>query len=112
MAGCQAQARRFAQSKHFETVYALDILWAPLEAARASAEAEKPPPADGLWLLRGDAQSLPFKEKQLDTQPQLQKTCSMSTAAGFTNVSVECVGEGTMAERLVLRASAPEEKIS
>eukprot|EP00435_Cladocopium_sp_Y103_P040950 s1772_g11.t1 len=47
--------------------YALDILWAPLAAARAEAEAERTGPLDGLVLLRGDAQSLPFKEKQLET---------------------------------------------
>ena len=45
--------------------YALDILWPPLAAARAKAEAEKTGPQDGLWLLRGDAQSLPFQEAQL-----------------------------------------------
>jgi len=64
--GNAVMGRRFAQSKHFETVFALDILWPPLAAARAEAEAEKTGQIDGLFLLRGDAQSLPFKEKQLD----------------------------------------------
>jgi hypothetical protein len=45
----------------------LDILWAPLAAARGEAEAERTGPLDGLFLLRGDAQSLPFREKQLET---------------------------------------------
>ncbi|CAJ1362180.1 unnamed protein product [Effrenium voratum] len=64
--GDALMARRFAQSEHFKRVYALDILWPPLAAARAKAEAEKTGPQDGLWLLRGDAQSLPFQEAQLD----------------------------------------------
>ena len=32
----------------------------------------------------------------------------MSTAAGFRNISVECVGKGTSTERLLLRAEAPD----
>ena len=47
--------------------FALDILWPPLAVARAEAEAEKTGQIDGLFLLRGDAQSLPFKEKQLES---------------------------------------------
>ena len=47
--------------------FALDILWPPLAAARAEAEAEGLALEDGLLLLRGDAQSLPFREKQLDS---------------------------------------------
>ena len=46
--------------------FALDILWAPLAAARRGSELEKTGPAQGLFLLRGDAQSLPFRE-QLET---------------------------------------------
>lgn len=143
--GDALMARRFAQSKHFETVYALDILWAPLAAARGAAEAERTGPPYGLFLMRGDAQSLPFREKQLDfvwwglgihkvqdaeealrsirkaLRPggRLMATTRtflyppfelrmMSNAAGFRNISVECVGKGTSTERLLLRAEAPE----
>lgn len=144
--GNALMARRFAQSKHFATVYALDILWAPLAAARGEAEAERTGPLDGLFLLRGDAQSLPLGGKQLDfvwwglgihkvqdaeealrnvrkaLRPggRLMATTRtflyppfelrmMSNAAGFHNISVECVGKGTSTERLLLRAEAPND---
>eukprot|EP00913_Durusdinium_trenchii_P008507 g7988.t1 len=141
--GDALMARRFVQSKHFQTVFAVDILWAPLAAARAAAEAENTF-KDGLLMLRGDAQSLPFREKQLDfvwwglgihkvqdaekalrnikevlkpggrmiatTRTFLYPPFElrlMAKTAGLENISVECVGEGTSAERLLLRAAAP-----
>lgn len=61
--------------------FALDILWPPLAAARAEAEAEKTGQIDGLFLLRGDAQSLPFKEKQLESLTAIARVIALNQLA-------------------------------
>lgn len=64
--GDAIMARRFAQSNKFDIVFAMDIMWSCLEVARHRAEIEFTGPADGLLMLRGDAQSMPFRDGQVD----------------------------------------------
>lgn len=59
-------ARRLAQSGKFSRVYAVDTSWRQLDSARQAAEEERTGPEDGLFLLRADAQALPFRDCQVD----------------------------------------------
>ncbi|CAE8582690.1 unnamed protein product [Polarella glacialis] len=59
-------ARALAQSKLFDAVFAFDVDWRMLEAARSEAEQAGLAPEDGLFLLRADVQFLPFAEDSMD----------------------------------------------
>lgn len=59
-------ARRMAQSGRFDSVFAFDVDWRQLEAARTAAEEDRLSPEKGLFLLRADAQELPFRDGLVD----------------------------------------------
>lgn len=59
-------AQRLAESEAFDLVFALDVDWRQLEAARIAAEDAGIGPDQGLLLLRADGQELPFCDNSLD----------------------------------------------
>lgn len=59
-------ARRLLRSGLFDAALALDVDWRQLEAARAAAEEDRLSPEKGLFLLRADAQALPFRDGLID----------------------------------------------
>lgn len=59
-------ACRFAQSKRFDKVFALDVDWKMLEVTRNAAEGQGVGPDEGLLLLRADVQDLPFLDESVD----------------------------------------------
>lgn len=60
--GMGYMARRLAQSGLFDATLAFDVDWCQLEVARSDAERHGVGPGDGLFVLRADAQELPFRE--------------------------------------------------
>ncbi|CAJ1388512.1 unnamed protein product [Effrenium voratum] len=59
-------SRLFASSRKFDLVFGLDINSTALYQARMESEDEEMGPEQGLFLLRGDAQELPFRDQQVD----------------------------------------------
>lgn len=59
-------ARRFTRSGRFDAVFAFDVDWRQLEAARTAAEEDRLSPEKGFFLLRADAQALPFRDGVVD----------------------------------------------
>eukprot|EP00441_Pelagodinium_beii_P034633 CAMPEP_0197637924 /NCGR_PEP_ID=MMETSP1338-20131121/12999_1 /TAXON_ID=43686 ORGANISM="Pelagodinium beii, Strain RCC1491" /NCGR_SAMPLE_ID=MMETSP1338 /ASSEMBLY_ACC=CAM_ASM_000754 /LENGTH=509 /DNA_ID=CAMNT_0043210419 /DNA_START=19 /DNA_END=1548 /DNA_ORIENTATION=- len=59
-------ARQYAFSEKFSAVFALDRNSSALNVARKSCEEMQIGPEQGLFLLRADAEDLPFQEQQID----------------------------------------------
>jgi len=59
-------SRLFATSRKFDLVFGLDKNSTALDQARQESEDEEIGPEQGLFLLRGDAQELPFRDQQVD----------------------------------------------
>ncbi|CAE6914344.1 secG [Symbiodinium sp. KB8] len=59
-------SRLFATSRKFDLVFGLDTNSTALGQARQESEDEEIGPEQGLFLLRADAQELPFRDQQVD----------------------------------------------
>jgi len=64
--GTGFMASRLARSRLFDRVFAFDVDWRALEAARSVAEQANLSPEAGLFMLRGDVQEVPFQAGQID----------------------------------------------
>lgn len=66
--GCQhgESSRLFANSRKFDLIFGMDLNSSALYQARLECEDEQIGPEQGLFLLRGDAQELPFRDQQID----------------------------------------------
>jgi len=64
--GDGSSGRLFTKGRHFDLVFGLDNDSTALHDARLSGEEEELGPEQGLFLLRGDAMALPFRDSMID----------------------------------------------